>query len=638
MADFPAGGLQHFFVDFASVLIRKMRGVLYLVIEEAHEFAPKERTGVGQENLAIHWAKKLATAGRSKGIRLILLSQRTQALHNALLGSCDTLIAHRFTAPADQAPVVQWLKANVEPEIAKRVAASLSSLKTGEGWICSGEAKIFEQRQFPRIHTYDNTATPTGDSHEHAVKTAPVDAEKLRQILGDAVKEAEENDVARLKARIRQLETEREQERKHPLHVVDPKATQEAEERGYHRGRAEALAETASYAHAVADEFTELSQKIMHTAQRYLEHGNSMERKLKELPKAPGAAASTGPAEALPSTSSSRRRQQPAAAHPRRACLAEGPRHRSRRSRARRDARRPVAAQLRLREERQHAEDARAHRLPEPGRARADAGGRGSCHAAEHAGDRRRPARRHPHAGVRTAVAHPAGAHRHLPEGRLQGPARNGVRSIRALERLREEREHPALPRLHRLPGAGPRRRAPGALPPMTRQDERAELTGRQIEVLAFIRASIASRGMPPTRAEISGHFGFRSMTAAQQHLEVLERKGKIRLDKNGASRGIQIVGHTHDGQILADLATVRARTIVEALVAVESFCPKCELDDQAALRRHCDKCCRKIVAALSLLRRQMQQQLVRAHDRERKPVRHHGHQYTHRDHGGTLG
>jgi hypothetical protein len=188
------GGLQHFFVDFASVLIRKMRGVLYLVIEEAHEFAPKERTGVGQENLAIHWAKKLATAGRSKGIRLILLSQRTQALHNALLGSCDTLIAHRFTAPADQAPVVQWLKANVEPEIAKRVAASLSSLKTGEGWICSGEAKIFEQRQFPRIHTYDNTATPTGDSHEHAVKTAPVDAEKLRQILGDAVKEAEEND------------------------------------------------------------------------------------------------------------------------------------------------------------------------------------------------------------------------------------------------------------------------------------------------------------------------------------------------------------------------------------------------------------------------------------------------------------
>jgi DNA helicase HerA-like ATPase len=60
------------------------------VIEEAHEFAPKERAGIGAENMAIHWAKKLATAGRSKGIRLIVATQRVQALHNAVLGSCET--------------------------------------------------------------------------------------------------------------------------------------------------------------------------------------------------------------------------------------------------------------------------------------------------------------------------------------------------------------------------------------------------------------------------------------------------------------------------------------------------------------------------------------------------------------------
>jgi DNA helicase HerA-like ATPase len=72
MADFEPGGQAKFFIDFAPTLLRQMRGVVYLVIEEAHLFAPKERSGIGAENLSIHWAKTLATAGRSKGVRLIL--------------------------------------------------------------------------------------------------------------------------------------------------------------------------------------------------------------------------------------------------------------------------------------------------------------------------------------------------------------------------------------------------------------------------------------------------------------------------------------------------------------------------------------------------------------------------------------
>lgn len=205
MAEFEMGGLQQFFTHFAPMLLRKMTGVLYLVIEEAHEFAPKERGGFSAESMAIHYAKKLATAGRSKGIRLILATQRTQSLHNALLGSCDTLIAHRMTAPADQEPIVKWLKANLPPDKAKEVAGSLQSLKTGEGWICSGEAGLFERRQFPRISTYDNTATPTSGSTRIEVKTAAVDQDKLRSIVGTAVEEAKANDPAVLKKQIAEL-------------------------------------------------------------------------------------------------------------------------------------------------------------------------------------------------------------------------------------------------------------------------------------------------------------------------------------------------------------------------------------------------------------------------------------------------
>jgi hypothetical protein len=208
MSEFEMGGLQQFFTHFAPTLLRKMRGVLYLVIEEAHEFAPKERGGFGSENMAIHFAKKLAVAGRSKGIRLIIATQRTQSLHNAMLGSCDTLIAHRMVAPADQEPVVKWLKANLPAEKAKEVAASLQSLKTGEAWICAGELGLFERRQFPRISTFDNTATPTDDVAEIEVKTAAVDQDKLRSIIGVAVEEAKANDPAELKKQLNQLRAE----------------------------------------------------------------------------------------------------------------------------------------------------------------------------------------------------------------------------------------------------------------------------------------------------------------------------------------------------------------------------------------------------------------------------------------------
>lgn len=206
MADFAPGGQAKFFIDFAPTLLRRMRGVVYLVLEEAHLFAPKERSGMGDENMMIHWAKMLATAGRSKGIRLVLVTQRTQSLHNALLGSCDTMIAQRMTAPADQKPVKDWLKANVDEITRKRVEESLASLKTGAGWLCSGEARVFDLVQFPRAKTFDNTATPTGDGDAVEVRTATVDQEKLRAIVGDAVAEAQANDPAELKKRIRELE------------------------------------------------------------------------------------------------------------------------------------------------------------------------------------------------------------------------------------------------------------------------------------------------------------------------------------------------------------------------------------------------------------------------------------------------
>ena len=259
MADFEAGGIQRFFCDFAQALFRHMRGVIYLVIEEAHEVAPKERAGFGAENMAIHWAKKLATGGRSKGIRLIVATQRVQALHNAVLGSCETVIAHRLTTPADRKPIFDWLTANINDKgEAAGIASSLGGLPTGTCWICSGEAQIFEKVALPKFHTFDNSKTPEGDEASVDIATAAVDHEELRTLIGDAVKEAEADDPKVLRARIASLEREVKQ-------GISAQATleiEQAERRGFEHGRNSALLEIQPKTEAVKEAYNNLAAEV----------------------------------------------------------------------------------------------------------------------------------------------------------------------------------------------------------------------------------------------------------------------------------------------------------------------------------------------------------------------------------------
>lgn len=163
------------------------------------------------------------------------------------------------------------------------------------------------------------------------------------------------------------------------------------------------------------------------------------------------------------------------------------------------------------------------------------------------------------------------------------------------------------------------------------------KLTGRQAEVLAFIRACVAVSGSPPTRAEIAEHLGISSVNGAEQHLRALEAKGAIRI-KPGASRGIMVVNAVHAQQAVEDLATMRARIAVESLADLDKNCMHCEYEEaDGELLRHCDACCRRIVAALGKVRREAYRLLVRARDGARKPLKR-SRYYSRTHQGGTLG
>jgi repressor LexA len=100
-------------------------------------------------------------------------------------------------------------------------------------------------------------------------------------------------------------------------------------------------------------------------------------------------------------------------------------------------------------------------------------------------------------------------------------------------------------------------------------------LTPRQQQILDFIRRHLAQQGIPPTRAEITAAFGFRSVTAAEDHLRALARRGAIEL-LPGASRGIRVLGDedaaANDGDSLPLIGRVAAGAPILAQESVESW------------------------------------------------------------------
>jgi repressor LexA len=67
-----------------------------------------------------------------------------------------------------------------------------------------------------------------------------------------------------------------------------------------------------------------------------------------------------------------------------------------------------------------------------------------------------------------------------------------------------------------------------------------AQLSPKQLEVLAFIQHFLAEHGLPPTRGEIANGLGLKNRQGIDQHLRALQLKGAIDLVP-GMSRGIRL-------------------------------------------------------------------------------------------------
>ncbi len=79
-------------------------------------------------------------------------------------------------------------------------------------------------------------------------------------------------------------------------------------------------------------------------------------------------------------------------------------------------------------------------------------------------------------------------------------------------------------------------------------------LSARQERMIEFIRQFVHDRGYPPTVREIGQGVGISSTSVVDYNLNILERGGLIRRDRE-ISRGIELIGEAADAPVIATVS-----------------------------------------------------------------------------------
>lgn len=215
-------------------LYRLNKAALWLVLEEADEVAPQVPRSDGSPQL-LDAVDRIARRGRSRGFRLLVVSQRPQVIHKNVLTQVRTMIAHRLGAPLDIKAVQDWMAAHGDKATVAEVAASLPGLGTGEAWIWNPEAGLLERRVMPVIATFDSSRTPAADE-------APIHPVGLAQADLSAIQAALATPSAERKARGRSAEAAPAQPDTAALDAAREAGRAEGHQLGYTAGLADGAA------------------------------------------------------------------------------------------------------------------------------------------------------------------------------------------------------------------------------------------------------------------------------------------------------------------------------------------------------------------------------------------------------------
>ncbi len=158
---------------------------LHLIFDEADKWAPQhilEKDG-GATNL-LGKMQEIVRRGRVAGFIPWLITQRPAVLNKNVLSQADTLIALKLTSAQDRSAIGTWIDGQADAAESKRILADLPRLPRGTGYVWAPAHGILERKAFPKITTFDSSATPKrGAKSVTAVAFAKVDIEGIRNAL-----------------------------------------------------------------------------------------------------------------------------------------------------------------------------------------------------------------------------------------------------------------------------------------------------------------------------------------------------------------------------------------------------------------------------------------------------------------------
>ncbi|MFH1064870.1 MAG: ATP-binding protein [Candidatus Woesearchaeota archaeon] len=149
--------LEDYFTDKTSDDAQKQdMPLVWLVIDEAHEFLPKDENDV---NAATEPLKIIMREGRQPGISLIVATQQPGKIHTDVMTQCDTVLSHRITARLD----VQALGLLAQSYMEHGIERAMNDLPTMKGTAVVFDdlnEKIMMIRVRPRF-TWHGGASPS---------------------------------------------------------------------------------------------------------------------------------------------------------------------------------------------------------------------------------------------------------------------------------------------------------------------------------------------------------------------------------------------------------------------------------------------------------------------------------------------
>lgn len=142
-----------------------------VVVEEAHELGPQRPTSAAHRDSL--WAfERIACRGRSRGLGVVAVTQRSAEISKTILSQLDTLIVFASPLPNDRRAITEWVPGDSPAN--RKMLADLATLAVGEALVWRPAANALSRH---RLDPAPNHLVP--DLERQRVVVAPSGLEKF---------------------------------------------------------------------------------------------------------------------------------------------------------------------------------------------------------------------------------------------------------------------------------------------------------------------------------------------------------------------------------------------------------------------------------------------------------------------------